>query len=70
VRFAAKEAVVKALAPERIQYKQIEILNGKDGKPHVKLRNDRLRKKYFLTVSLSHSKSIAIAFVVGHRREL
>jgi holo-[acyl-carrier protein] synthase len=67
VRFAAKEAVIKAVAPEHIQHKSIEILNHKSGKPYIKLMNSELRKKFSLRVSLSHSKSIAIAFVLGHK---
>jgi len=67
VRFAAKEAVIKALVPEHLQHKSVEILNYKSGKPYIKLMNSELRKKFSLTVSLSHSKSIAIAFVLGHK---
>lgn len=67
VRFAAKEAVIKALVSEHIQHKSVEILNYKSGEPYIKLMDSELRKKFSLKVSLSHSKSIAIAFVVGHK---
>ena len=68
-RFAAKEAVVKALAPDHVRFKQVEILNHKNGEPYIKLENSQLRKKFFLRVSLSHSRLTAVAFVLGHKKE-
>jgi len=67
VRFAAKEAVIKALMPDHIQHKSVEILNYKNGKPYIKLMNSKLKQRFSLMVSLSHSKSVAVAFVLGHK---
>jgi holo-[acyl-carrier protein] synthase len=64
VRFAAKEAVIKALSGfgEKLNYGDIEILI-KDKKPYIKV-NKALRKKYKYSVSLSHSGDYAIANVI------
>jgi len=56
-RFAAKEAVIKALS-KPMHPKQIEVLNNKQGKPLIKL------KDYEVMLSLSHTKENAIAFVM------
>lgn len=71
-RFAAKEAVVKALGAKNkgIGWKEIEILADPDGKPLVRLHS---RAQSYakglglagLAISLSHSKEYAIAFVTG-----
>ena len=72
VRFAGKEAVIKALGPERkrIGWKDIEILSRTGGKPCVKLYGEaqsraRSLKLNDMDISLSHSREYAIAFVVG-----
>ena len=70
-RFAAKEAVMKALG-SRVGWKDIEIINDERGKPSVIL-SDRAKKetggqqaeKIFL--SLSHDGAYAIAQVVAVR---
>ena len=73
-RFAAKEAVVKALGkPGGISFRQIEILSDPGGKPVVNLygiaqnqaRGLGLDK---LAISLSHSREYAIAMVVGETK--
>ncbi len=71
-RFAAKEAVAKALGCGigQIGWKEIEILNAPSGAPHVILHGnaERLAKEQGLTewsVSLSHSQSHAIALVIA-----
>jgi len=66
VRFAAKEAVVKALSSLKKtppNYKDIEVINDENGIPLVHIHKqgfERLR----ITVSLSHSKSQAVALAV------
>jgi holo-[acyl-carrier protein] synthase len=72
VRFAAKEAFLKALGTGLIgdlDFRQIEIINNVDGKPIFHLYSTALEKaneigatKYHL--SLSHEKKHAIAFVI------
>ena len=72
VRFAAKEAVMKALGTgmKGVGWREIEILNNDDGKPFVKLHGHARRKAKELglrglSVSLSHSRDLAIASVIG-----
>ena len=65
VRFAGKEAVKKALSNYKIELSlsQIEILNGIDGIPFVNILNDNTNGLE-IKISLSHSKTIAVAFAV------
>jgi holo-[acyl-carrier protein] synthase len=70
-RFAAKEAVVKALGrPPGISLRQIEVLSGPGGKPVVILHAAAYRHACQLglngfAVSLSHSREQAIAMAHG-----
>jgi holo-[acyl-carrier protein] synthase len=62
-RFAGKEAVMKSLAyiiNKPIGYNKIEILNDKNGRPVVSIR----KFKFKIFVSLSHTRSLAIANAV------
>ncbi len=70
VRFAAKEALVKAIGSEiNLNMKEVEILNNEKGKPslivHGKAKeffnNNEIKKSF---VSLSHEKEFAVASVV------
>jgi len=72
VRFAAKEAVMKALGTgvRGVGWREIEVLANSDGKPLVYLYGGAKRKAEELGVeelgiSLSHSREYAIASVVG-----
>lgn len=63
-RFCAKEAVIKTLnnlQNRDIQYKDIEILNTKDGAPYVILRK---HPGLNFKISLSHTSEYAVAFVI------
>ena len=67
-RFAAKEAVFKALSKELnsrydITWKNIEILNEETGRPKVNLIEVD-KKISFIDISLSHIKETAIASVI------
>ncbi|TET39787.1 MAG: holo-[acyl-carrier-protein] synthase [Dehalococcoidia bacterium] len=72
VRFAAKEAVMKALGTgiKGVGWRDIEVLSNPDGKPLVYLHG-RAQKKAAelglgeLAISLSHSRDHAIASVIG-----
>jgi holo-[acyl-carrier protein] synthase len=74
VRFAAKEAVLKALGAcdKGISWHDIEILAEVNGKPLVnligraKLQAEAAAIKNF-NITLSHSKEYAVAFVVGEK---
>jgi holo-[acyl-carrier protein] synthase len=62
VRFCAKEAVFKALSSagiQKINYKDIEIINNENGAPFVNVAN--LDKKADIKISLSHCKTYAMA---------
>ncbi len=74
-RFAAKEAVIKALEKPKKGggWKEIEILSDPEGKPVVHLYGEAQKKASrlgldALAISLSHSKDYAIAFVVGETK--
>ena len=71
-RFAAKEAVMKAMGigwDKGIQWKQIEVLSEYNGKPIIRVSGKakdflgKMKLKNIL-LSLSHSKDYATAFVV------
>jgi len=71
-RFAAKEAVMKALGTgvRGVGWREIEILAEPSGKPVVHLHGKAQEKATILglgelTISLSDSREHAIAFVVG-----
>ena len=76
VRFAAKEAVFKALDIEdttNISWKDIEILNKQNKRPFVKLNGELtkyIEKIENIDISLSHIKETAIASVVVNWKEI
>ena len=59
-RFAAKEAIFKALGDSKLSFKEVQILNDKDGKPFCNILNNRNRKIDIL-ISISHVKNYAVA---------
>jgi len=72
VRFAAKEAVIKALGKTTAgaKLKDIEVLADEKGKPQVNLYGEAQNQARALgleniAVSLSHSKEYAIAVAIG-----
>ncbi len=70
VRFAAKEALVKAISSEIfVNLKEIEIVNNENGKPLIRVHGEL--EKFFKDrdiktchLSLSHEKEFGIACVV------
>ena len=71
-RFAAKEAVAKALGCGigKVAWKEIEVLRGSERQPCLKLHGaaSRLAAELGLedwSISLSHSRTHAVAFVVA-----
>lgn len=73
-RFAAKEAVFKALSGKitsrkDILWKQIEILNNNDGRPEINIKllqtEEKLQELASIDISISHIKEYAIASVVA-----
>lgn len=74
-RFAAKEATSKALGTgiRGIRWREMEVVSNRRGKPVLVLHGqaaDRARRLglYSFDISLTHSKTDAIAFVVALRR--
>ena len=69
VRFAAKEAVLKAFDSGKAKFmrlKDVEIFNDENGKPYVEVHGDtkKLKDKENIDkilISMSHSKEYAIA---------
>jgi holo-[acyl-carrier protein] synthase len=82
VRFAAKEAAVKALSLENrtqitehrlkiINFKEIEILNYSTGKPFINLLGSlqaSLQNMLIIHLTLTHERNYAIATVVVERK--
>jgi len=78
-RFAAKEALVKSIGTgigKSINFKDINIINDKSGKPNIKLTNkvnDLIVKKFRtrkfdIFLSLSDEKNYSIAFVIIQKK--
>ena len=68
-RFAAKEAVFKAISNKLsnkydIGWKNIEVINNENGRPHVNLLNIEILEIEEMDISISHCKEYATANVV------
>lgn len=63
VRFAAKEAVYKALPFDEIAFKKIQVINLESGRPEVRVSDERCRGLSIL-ISLSHTEQYATAVAV------
>lgn len=70
VRFAAKEALIKAIGSEVfVKMKDIEVLNDTNGRPSIKVSNKleaffKEKKIVRCHLSLSHEKEFGVASVV------
>jgi len=67
-RFAAKEATFKAISDQlqdkySISWKDIEVINNKQGKPELKIKGIDLSKIEDIAISISHCKIYAVANV-------
>jgi len=64
-RFAAKEAIKKALSSYNetnvLSFKSLEILNSESGKPYVLISSERQAN---INISIAHDGNYAIAFCV------
>ena len=76
-RFAAKEAVMKALGTgaRGVAWREIEVLPNHRGKPLVYLHRRAAKRAErigltALDISMSHSREFAVAFVVGQSQDL
>lgn len=61
-RFAAKEAVYKALGDRSITWKDLTVINEPDGKPICRVARLEPGRKVF--ISISHSRHYAIASAI------
>lgn len=61
-RFAAKEAVIKAFSNQKIDFKDIKIINNENGKPVCELKDKR--NGIQITISISHTKDYAVASAI------
>ena len=75
-RFAAKEATMKALGTgaRGVSWKDIEVVRADRGAPSVKLygrAENRAEQLHVveISVSISHSREYAVAFVVAQRND-
>jgi holo-[acyl-carrier protein] synthase len=75
-RFAAKEAVMKALGAglADLGFRDIEILNGAAGEPFLrptKKTLDRMRQVGLgrIVLSISHSRDYAVAVAIGEEKK-
>ncbi len=65
-RFAAKEAIFKAISPYSqnkydITWKDMEILNNKQARPYVNINKEKIKDNIQIDISLAHIKEYAIA---------
>lgn len=70
VRFAAKEAIFKAISNRldnkfEISWTDVEVLNDKNGRPEVHFLTDKIKGIKNIEISLSHCKEYAVATVVA-----
>jgi holo-[acyl-carrier protein] synthase len=68
-RFAAKEAIIKALGEyleTRPPYRELQIVNDPTGRPHVQLNEDLSRRLagVKMLVSISHERNYAVAMAI------
>lgn len=72
-RFAAKEAVFKALNKKKLGFKDVEILNDSQGRPYCSLAKFNRNKprtcaqgrgKFNIHISISHIKNYAVASAI------
>lgn len=67
VRFAAKEAVVKAMSKFRsLALEEVEVVRGADGRPGVRFLRDDVAG-FTAELSLSHSETQAVAVAAVER---
>ena len=72
-RFAGKEAVFKSISlffedKYEIDWKSVEILNDKNGRPYINILEDKI-KNIEIDISLSHIKETAIATAIAHLKK-
>ncbi len=74
VRFAAKEAIFKAISNKlkdkfSVSWKDVEVINDKNGRPMVRFINKKVEDLESIEISMSHCKEYAVANVVAIWKE-
>ena len=69
-RFAAKEAVFKAISNKLenkydIEWKNIEIINDKEGRPYINFIDIEIKEIDQIDISISHCREYAVANAVA-----
>src|SRR5258708_29951594 len=64
VRFAAKEAVWKAVGEPRLLHRDIQVRNRTNGKPEVIFPKRFARLARRVSISLSHGRDYAVAMAI------
>src|ERR1700681_1665458 len=67
VRFAAKEAVWKAVGNPRLLHRDIQVWNRADGKPEVRFPTKFKKLTPWVSISLSHGRDYAVAMAIFHK---
>jgi holo-[acyl-carrier protein] synthase len=67
-RFAAKEAIFKAMGDKHLAWHDVEISNDAEGKPHCAFLNGRNPRNRTVHISISHVKSYAVASAVVEQK--
>lgn len=68
-RFAAKEAIFKAVSPLLknkfdISWHNAEVINDENGNPHIKFLDIEFKKIKSIDISISHCREYAVATVI------
>lgn len=66
-RFAAKEAVFKAVGDKDLGWQDLEIMNDEDGKPYCVFLGKR-GESLDVHISISHVKNYAVANAVAEKK--
>ena len=69
-RFAAKEAIVKALGTgfsSRMHWKSFAILNDERGRPYVCPADNQLLQHQSIKISISHDRHSAVAMAILYK---
>ena len=65
-RFAAKEAIVKAIGDNaHIGWKDITVLNNKNGTPYCRLSKKKFKKNILISLSHTHTYAVASAIITS-----
>src|SRR5580658_9936807 len=69
VRFAAKEAVWKAVGHPKLLHRDIQVRNRPNGKPEVVFPASFARLKRRVSISLSHGRDYAVAMAIYQEKD-